>query len=288
MNNCIRYLGLGILLAAVVACDGGSSDGISGGISGDNGSSASKLAEINAGNAAQLGVAAAEGAKQAEKKATAAALGFKPSGALTVENVTQDLVTRIAGRTANAPAPINCDPGSADEILNEDGSTTVNFVACDLLGSGIILNGLVTASSSVSGDITTVTLEYVGFIISIGGEDTILDFEAVCDTNNLSGATSCAFPDVVGYDGRVYDFSEVSVSGDEFSGYTVTATIVDPDHGSFSIATTAPILFTCPNGLPELGALQFTDGADVLVTVTFDGCDGYTVSYGGTIEGYSW
>ena len=289
MNNCIRYLGLGILLAAVVACDGGSSDGISGGISGDNGSSASKLAEINAGNAAQLGVAAAEGAKQAEKKATAAALGFKPSGALTVENVTQDLVTRIAGRTANAPAPINCDPGSADEILNEDGSTTVIFVTCDYDGLGIIiLDGLVTASSSVSGDITTVTLEYVGFKISIGDEDTILNFEASCDTNNTTLETSCAFPDVVGYDGRVYDFSEVSFSGDEISGYTVTATIVDPDHGSFSIATTAPILFTCPNGLPELGALQFTDGADVLVTVTFDGCDGYTVSYNGTIVSYPW
>ena len=48
--------------------------------------------------------------------------------------------------------------------------------------------------------------------------------------------------------GGVYDLSEASVSGDAFSGYTVTATIVDPDHGSFTIATTiAPILFACPD-----------------------------------------
>ena len=283
MNRCIRYLGLCVLLATVVACGGGSSGDA------DNKSSANKLAVINADNAEQLGAAAAEGAKQAEKKAKAASVGLKPSGEPTVASVSHDLVTRIAGRAANLPAPDYCGPaGSATEIVNSNGSTTVNFVMCDLFGSGIILNGLVTASSSVSGDITTVTLEYVGFIISIGGEETILDFEAVCDTNNISGATSCAFPDVVGYDGRVYDFSDVTVSGDEFSGYSITATIVDPDHGSFAIATTEPILFTCPNDLPFSGVLQFTDGAGVLVTVTFRDCDSYAVSYNGTTEDYFW
>jgi len=284
MNPCIRNLGLCLLLTAVVACSGGGSSGDA-----DSDSSASKLAEINAGNAKQLGAAAAEGAKQAEKKAQAATLGLKPSGGPTVESVTQDLVTRIAGRTANLPAAIDCGLGSADEIDNPDGSTTVIFVMCDFGGSGfIILDGLVTASSSDSGDITTVNLEYVGFIISIGGEDTILDFEAVCDTNNISGATSCAFPDVVGYDGRVYNFSDVSVIEDGSGAYLVTATIVDPDHGSFTITTTAPILFTCPNGQPISGELQFTDGADVLVTVTFSDCGSYSVSYSGTTEVYLW
>ncbi len=280
MNSCIRYLVLCLLLTAAVACS-----------SGDAGSdsSGSKPAEINAGNAEQLGAAAAEGANQAVKNVNAPALGLKSSGAPTVESVTQDVVTRIAGRTAYLPAPINCNPGSADETVNPDGSTTVNFVTCDYEGLGlIILDGVVTASSSVSGDITTVNLEYVGFIISIGGEDTILNFEASCDTNNITDLTSCAFPDVVGFDGRVYNFSDVEVSGDGVGGYTVTASIVDPDHGSFTIATTAPILFTCPNGQPELGALQFTDGADVLVTVTFNDCDSYTVSYNGVIEVYTW
>ena len=285
MNSCIRYLVLCLLLAAAVACssDGGSSD------SGDDGSSASKVAEINAGNAEQLGAAATEGAKQAVKNVNVPALGLKSSAGHTVESVTQDLVTRIAGRTANLPAGIDCGLGSADEIVNPGGSTSVYFVNCDFGGLGlIILDGLVTASSSVFGDITTVNLEYVGFIISIAGDDTILNFEASCDTNNTTLETSCAFPDVAGFDGRVYNFSDVTVSGDAFSGYTVTASIVDPDHGSFTIATTAPILFTCPNGQPISGALQFTDGADVLVTVTFSDCEGYTVSYSGTSEVYPW
>ena len=285
MNSCIRNLGLCLLLAAVVACSSG------GGSSGDtdSDSSASKLAEINADNAEQLGAAAAEGAIQAVKNASVPALGLRPSDAPTVESVTQDLVTRIAGRTASLPVTDICNPGSADETVNPDGSTTVNFVMCDYEGLGlIILDGLITASSSISGDITTVTLEYVGFIISIFGEDTILNFEASCDTNNITDLTSCAFPDVVGFDGRVYNFSDVTVSGDEFSGYTVTANIVDPDHGSFTITTTEPILFTCPNGQPMLGALQFTDGAGVLVTVTFNDCDNYTVSYSGTTEIYPW
>jgi hypothetical protein len=285
MKRCIRYLGLCMLLTAAVACSnvGDSGD------SGDSDSSGSKSAEINAGNAEQLGAAAGEGAKQAVKNTNVPSLGFKPSGEPTVDSVTQDLVTAIAGRTANLSVAIDCGLGSADEIDNLDGSTTVNFVMCDYKGLDIItLDGMVTTSSSTSGDITTVNLEYVGFIISIADEDTILNFEASCDTNNISGATSCTFPDVVGYDGRVYDFSDVSVSGDGISGYTVTASIVDPDHGSFAIATTAPILFTCPNGQPISGALQFTDGADVLVTVTSNDCDSYTVSYSGAIEVYSW
>jgi hypothetical protein len=285
MNSCIRYLVLCLLLTAAVAC---SSDGGSSG-SGDNGSSASKVAEINAGNAEQLGAAAAEGAKQAVKNVSALALGLKSSGAPTVESVTQDVVTRIAGRTAHLSAGDYCDPGSATETSNPDGSTSVYFAMCDFGGSGvIILDGLVTASSSVSGGITTVNLEYVGFIISIGGDDTILNFEASCDTNNITDLTSCAFPDVVGFDGRVYDFSDVTVSQHPSGGYIVTANIVDPDHGSFTIATTAPILFTCPNGQPISGALQFNDSADVLVAVTFNDCDSYTVSYSSTTEVYYW
>jgi hypothetical protein len=93
---------------------------------------------------------------------------------------------------------------------------------------------------------------------------------------------------VVGYDGRVYDFSDVSVDGDEFSGFNVTAAIVDPQHGRFTITTTTPILFTCPNGQPFPGALQFTDGDGVLVTVTFTDCDSYVVSYNSTTEVYYW
>jgi hypothetical protein len=282
MNRCIRYLGLGLLLTAVAACGGSSGDA-------DNDGSTSKLARINAGNAKQLGAAAAEGAKQAAKNASVPALGFRPSGEPTVASVSHDLVTSIAGRAANLPVPDICNPGSADETVNPDGSTSVNFVMCDFGGYGlIILDGLVTASSSVSGDITTVNLAYVGLIINIGGEETILDFEASCDTNNISGATSCALPDVVGYDGRVYDFSDVSVIEDVSGGYLVTATIVDPDHGSFTIATTEPILLTCPNSQPISGSLQFTDGAGVPVTVTFVDCDSYAVSYNSTTAVYYW
>jgi hypothetical protein len=285
MKRCIRYLGLCMLLTAVVAC----SSGTDGSGDTDDNSSGSKPAEINAGNAEQLGAAAAEGAKQAVKNASVPSLGFRPSGEPTVESITQDLVTTIAGRTANLPVAIDCGLGDADEINNPDGSTTVNFVMCDYQGLNIItLDGMVTASSSTSGDITTVNLEYVGFIISIAGEDTILNFEASCDTNNLSGATSCTFPDVVGYDGRVYNFSDVSVIEHGSGGYIVTATIIDPDHGSFTITTTAPILITCPNGQPISGELQFIDGTEVLVTVTLIDCDSYAVSYNSAIEVYSW
>jgi hypothetical protein len=78
------------------------------------------------------------------------------------------------------------------------------------------------------------------------------------------------------------------VVGDGSSGYSVTATIVDPDHGSLTIATITPILFGCADGQPSSGALQFTDGNGVPVSVTFNDCASFTLSYSGTSEVYNW
>jgi hypothetical protein len=284
MNSFIRYLGLCFFLVALVACSGSSGDGSSGG---DNDSSESEIARINAGNAEQLGTAAAEGVKQAVEYQTAPDLGFRPSARPTIDSISSDLAKSFAGRTASAPAAITCTTGSIVEDNNPDGSTTVTFNLCDI-GFGLILDGVVNTSSSVSGNITTVELEYVDFTISFAGDDTTLNFEASCATDNTTMETSCAFPGVVGFDGRIYDFYDASVSGDQFSGYNITATIVDPDHGRFTIVTTDPILFGCANGQPMAGALQFTDGIGVLVTVTFNDCASFTVSYSGTSEIYLW
>jgi hypothetical protein len=281
MNKLIKHLFLCFVVISVAAC---SSSG------GDGDENQTVPAGINAGNAKQLGTAAAEAAKQAVSKNTASGLGlgFRTSADQSVGNISSELSRIYAGRIANAPVAGICIPGSADETVNPDGSTTATFIGCNFLGTGLILDGTVIAFITVAADTITTDLEYFNFTIDDGTNIATLDMQATCTTNVTTTETSCDFSDVVGFDGRIYIFSDATVTGDAFSGYFVSATIIDPDHGSFSIVTSTPILFGCPNDQPLSGQMQFSDAAGVLVTVTFNDCASFTVSYSGTSEVYFW
>ena len=286
MHSAIKYLFLCFYMVFVAACGGSGGGGTNIDSDGDQ----MPEARIDSGNAEQLGIAATEAAKQSVLNNTAAVLGFKTAAKPGLGTLTSELSKSFAGRTANAPVPgLDCGLGSADETVNPDGSTTVTFINCDLFGFGILVfNGTVLANTTTAGNTTTVDLDYMNFTIDDGVDIVTLDMLASCITDNTTLETSCTFSDVVGFDGRIYTFSSATVLGDEFSGYTVSATVIDPDHGSFSIVTTVPILFNCANGQPNVGEIQFTDGAGVLVTVTFNDCASFTVSYSGTAEIYFW
>lgn len=279
MNTLVKHLVLCFFVASMAAC--GSSGG-------DGDENQAQPVGINAGNAKQIGTAAAEAAKQAVSKNTTSVLGFKSPTNRGVGSISSELSKIHAGKTANAPVPGICIPGSADETVNPDSSTTTTFIGCNFLGSGLILDGTVIAFVTTTVDTITTDLEYINFSVTVGADITTLDMEATCTTDIATTETSCDFSDVVGFDGRIYIFSDATVTGDAISGYIVSATIVDPDHGSFFVVTTAPILFGCPNGQPLSGQMQFTDAAGVLVTVTFNDCASFTVSYSGTSEIYFW
>ena len=294
MTIFIRNILLYCFLGALAACASDGSDSDANTTAGNDNEEAIEIARIEAGNAEDLGTAAASGAKQAVDYQSVSSLGFRPQGKSDIATFSEEYSIRYAARVAMAPEPFVCDTGSVMQVNNADGSTTVTFDMCELVlaelpGLTVTVNGVVQSNSSDSGDITTVELLYQNFSIALVGFDpTIIDLEAICTTDNTTMETSCAFPGVEGFDGRIYDLSEATVTGDAFSGYFVTAIIVDPDHGTFSIDTSAAIVFDCPNDRPLSGALQFTDGAGVLVTVTFNDCDSFTVSYNGTSEMYFW
>ena len=289
IRNILLYCFLGALAAC--ASDGGDSDANA---AAGNDNEVIEIARIEAGNAEDLGTAAASGAKQAVDYQSVSSLGFRPQGKSDIETFSEEYSIRYAARVAMAPEPFCCDTGSATPENNADGSTTVTFDMCELVlvelgGFTVTVNGVVQSNSSDSGDITTVELLYQNFSIDLGFDVTTIDLEAICTTDNSTMETSCAFPGVDGFDGRIYDLSEATVDLDIATGGNfVTATIVDPDHGTFTIETNDAIVFGCPNERPLSGELQFTDGAGVLVTVTFNGCDSFTVSYNGTSEIYLW
>ena len=290
MNRLIRKILLCCLFGSLAACGGGGGSGDGNDIAGSDGDTI-EFARIDADNAKDLGTAAASGARQAVDYQDVSGLGFRPERRPGIEAFSEELSAGYAARTASAPEPVTCISGSIAETNNADGSTTIDFDMCEVSLEGLLVvtvDGLVTSNSSVSGDITTVELLYQNFTIDLGFDVYSIDIEAVCSTDNTTMETSCDFPAVEGFDGRIYDLSEATVTGDALSGYFVTATIDDPDHGTFSIDTSAAIVFACANDRPLSGELQFTDGADVLVTVTFNDCDSFTVSYNGTSEIFNW
>jgi hypothetical protein len=101
-------------------------------------------------------------------KNTASGVGFKSSTNQSVGSISSELSKIYAGRTANTPVLDICVPGSADETVNPDGSTTTTFIGCNFLGLGLVLDGTVIAFITTTADTITTDLEYTNFTITVG------------------------------------------------------------------------------------------------------------------------
>lgn len=258
------------------ACGGGGGGGDSGGVSG--------AATISSTNEKGLATAAAEGVRGA---VSASAPLRETSGRSEARAAIDSLVSKLAAQPVNVSAQVCPSGGTATGDSNDDGSTiTFEYNNCDT-GFGVF-DGSGSFSSTTEGDITTIVISYDISYIS-GGTTENLDYSSTCTTNASTGAYSCTYDsDVDGIDDRTYTVSDSSFTGDSSSGYMVSATVTDPDYGTFTIETTSPILFNCTNGLPSSGEIVFTDGEGISVTVTFTACDGFTIAYDGTSTPYTY
>lgn len=268
MTQLDKFVLTGLLAIVLSACGGGSSGPTN--------------ASINAGNAKQLGTAAAEAAKQSELNKTG--LGFKAGEGSPIQLVSAKISLLAADRIAYSDG--TCSSGVHGLVANPDGSVTLTFGNCDI--GTLVINGTVIVFSNLVGDTLTVSISYSNFTIFDGIDTVTVSMDANCTINTTTFAASCSFSNLVGFDGRTYNISSVSISGDAFSGYNISATVTDPDHGNITVTTSTPIIFGCSNGQPMSGELQFTDADGVLVTVTFNSCASFTVSYSGTSTPYNW
>ena len=281
MKSYRKYLLILLFSSSLVACGGGGG--------GDTTPSAAKISAVNEKD---LGKAAAEGAKQALNGGNAPVFFRRSASRNTLETLNESVANQLASRVAlqivDLSTQICTEGGSALIDTNPDGTSSVITYSSCSTGSGII-NGVANINVSTAGSITTLNFSYVDFTITIGSETTTIDLVVSCTSDSSTGSFSCTYSsDVVGLDGRTYTVSGSTIAGDSSSGYTVSATITDPEHGTISITTTTPILFNCSNGQPGSGEIQFSDGDGVLVTVTFNDCDSFTISYSGTSTMYLW
>ncbi len=281
VNSYQKYLLVTIISLLLFACGGGG---------GGNSSATPSAAKISTANEEDLGTAATEGAKQALDGSNASAFRGSSRVRAVLDTLNESMVQKKSNRIAYAPVNLSniCTGGGSATIdTNTNGSSVIAYSACDV--GGAIADGVVNITTSTSGTVTTTNLQYTDFTITIGSDVTTIDMSATCIIDSSSFDTSCTYSsDVTGIDGRTYSVSGSTISGNSSSGYSVSATITDPDHGTLSITTTIPILFDCTNGQPSSGEIQFSDSDGVLVTVTYNDCNSFTISYSGTSEIYSW
>jgi hypothetical protein len=276
------YLFSGLLSAAIlVGCGGGSGGG----------GTAATAADITADNADDLTMAATEAAKSAAESDTPDVNPFA-SPKTTVNNVANKAMNLSNQVTGFDDAYFNdaiCPSGGSVTITgldNVDQNTTntnfdfdMSFNGCNNYGT-IIESGSVSYSGDINGNFT---MTYNNLQVTYGDQTETINGSMTC---NSSGCT-----ENLSYNGsftnRTYQTENIQVSGNASSGYSVSGSVTDPDHGVIEISASGLIFNVCAGGQPSSGSITVT-GANTTLEVIFDGCTSFTVTLDGVSETVLW
>ena len=269
----LSYLLLAAMFALATACT-----------SSDSSSTAPKVTSITVENMQALAIAGTEGVKQSIKSESAS-LFAKTTNETPIQELTVSLAQQIAADPQFELIAGICDSGTVDQTFTSStGSITYND--CEIAGA--IYDGSAVFTSSSSGDLSILSITYTNFTVTFDGEVTTLDLQMTCTTNTSTYESDCSYnSEALGIDGRVYTVSDSSVTGDAFSGYTVEATVTDPDNGEVTVSTSSVVILGCANGQPSSGTITVSDGTSSM-TVTFIDCTSYSVKFDGATVVFDW
>ena len=250
--------------------------------------SAAKEADITADNAKDLAVAATESTKQAVASEAAPSSSFLPKtsgGQFDTKAFSNKIAQQV--QTASNFSDICINGGLVDNFNYSTNNGSITFNNCDV-GSGTIINGTLTVTSNIGSNSGTISIQYNNFTITYNGITETIDFSMDCTYNNQGDSSCTTSSTAMGIDGRTYTVKNIDVSGDDMSGYNMTAEVVDPDYGTISVNANA-VKFDCAAGTPSSGSITFSAGGKT-GTVTFDSCSSFTVTIddGAVSTTYNW
>ena len=264
------------LLSFLTACGGGGGGGAS-------------KATITAANSQDLSIAATESTIQAVNADSANFLA-KISDNTSSNNLIASKIRDITFEaTTLGPVLAMCPAGGSysDNISqgSSSASGSITFVNCGI-AQGIIINGNVTFTATQ----TRITMVYNNFTVITPDATETLTASMSCSLSNTT-VTSCDITStsITGIDNRTYIVNNAKVTGDNNSGYNVSASVIDPTHGTITISATA-ITFNCttPNAdRPSTGSVTFSSNSKT-GSVVFDSCSSYTVTLDGVATSYNW
>ncbi|MEW7975610.1 MAG: hypothetical protein AB2810_13240 [Candidatus Thiodiazotropha endolucinida] len=296
----IRLLSLLLSLLLLQGCGGGGGGGSDGPNSSGGTTYTGSTAEaiIDASNAKDLATGAASGTQQAVVSDALSEVAMRPRE--TPTSKLMEVAPRIAqwidrlrspnaAKTTDLTAEI-CDAGGraiadTNEAETEGSIIFTNCAMSDLEGGTLLINGAVTFSANTGIDslrmVFNVTVTYIG-------ESQAINLTLAC-SNISSASVACSMTsDFTGIDGRVYRVEDLSVSGNEFSGFYVSMTFYDPDHGRVDVTTSQPLTYDCAEAVPGSGMLTLSGGSGTFVTASFDNCSAYTATVDGVGTTYNW
>ncbi|MBV2122508.1 MAG: hypothetical protein KUF74_13750 [Candidatus Thiodiazotropha sp. (ex Ctena orbiculata)] len=314
-----RWIPLFVLTFTLLACGGdeGSADTDSSSSS-LNYSGETKQASMTSENVNQLASAATSGSKQAVSSDSVPVVSQRPDSPVDQDQINQDLA-RLVGDILNRGPQLagRGEAAARTEDLSSSycnsGSVEVDFPDFSLEGEWrIVFTQCSRDTSYENGNYSTVfhgtvegtyrkvrigyqlTLNYINFNVSIsnpgGSYSDTFNMQMTCIAANSDGSdVSCEYySDYQGYDNRTYRVTEVSVSGNEASGYLVSVRVYDPEHGYFHVTTEVPLTFDCATGRPSAGRIQIEAANGVTAVVEFISCTQYVVTFLGVAETYDW
>lgn len=257
---------LAALVLALAAC-GGDSDDSSGGIQYSGNTSAATISNSNQQDIAT----ASKSSIQNSLGGGDLPAGIEVTEIAAIQEITDALIQAapLGNLPTGAQQTVNCDiSGSATVDTGANNSTTsytITYNNCSYDGEYFI-TGTVYVTSNQTG--TEFSYRYDNVSVTGPSGTVVINATVECTNNGLTCTYSYDFN---GSDGRVYRSSSVDVSGNNSTGYSVSATVYDPDHGYVTMTSSGIVL--CSDGSLSEGSVTVTDGTNNTLTIDFpQGC----------------
>ncbi|MDX1756122.1 MAG: hypothetical protein R3175_08700 [Marinobacter sp.] len=268
----------------LAACGGG------GGGSSDEGEATFKTSAATLTTAAEAETAA-EATRQASSQAiyanTALALPLaadvdSDSLAILVTDHAADLALASATATGFTTETVEgtCGGSATGKATSETDFVVTYDDFCEPLdnGSEMLINGIVDLELTVENETVTAYAADFDLNIQTDGETYIEKGSLSCSGDNLD---NCSYTsEFTGTNGKLYRVTNVSVSGDEYSGYQLSARVYDQELGYVDFNGSG--LMLCSGGGFSAGTIDVSDASGTVATLTFGGCAEYTVTFKGS------
>jgi hypothetical protein len=264
----------------------------------DSGYSGSESqASITGNNAKDLGIAAASGAKQAVIEDQLVYPGqneTQASNTATQADYTPSAVPEITEEMNEETTADLCPHGGLAEYesVEETADSFVSvliFTDCQY-GEGLFrysFTGRSRMTNPKDNNMYPFLNVRAGVITGVDGIPREVHQTIDCDE---SYEYLCIFSfDFSGYNDRIYRLTDISVTGDGDTAYTVSGRIYDPAHGYIEVTTEVPFTLECPGEHPGVGRLNFTGANETSGSIEYISCDEYVITTSdGVSTTYQW
>ncbi|WP_372987720.1 hypothetical protein [Marinobacter sp.] len=280
----IRGLALCTVLGLTACGGGGGGGGSSSSTTTFNESAATIASEADAKTAAEATTQAATQAVIEDEAANFAPVAAQINS-FNPNEVTKDLsleILEVANLPSGATYVYDGECGGSASVTSDNQSRMKivydNYCMPVDATSNYVLNGVYDVTYTLSGDQVTgfsADFDYAG---TYAGETYRSKGNVSCTGEFLENCTySSTFN---GTNGRAYRISGVSVTGDQYSGYNISARVYDGDRGYVEFQGSG--LIPCSGGGFSSGTITFSDSDGEVITATFSTCGEYTVTYKGS------